>query len=231
MKVLMIGIEDQVVNDMTFCLRVRYPEIEVITSEDGQSGLEILESDTSDIVILGSSIADMKIKEMISNVRESNDTVLIVLSDGHSEVRLAEYLEAGADDCITAKFSPIEFLARIAALLRRIQGTSFKPERIVAIGGDRLSVNLSTREVLCSGKSIHLTPTEFGLLCELIKNAGKILPQQVLTERLRGPDYEIDQTFIKKYIHRLRSKIENEPTKPQLIINERGMGYKLVKNV
>ena len=231
MKVLMIGIEDQVVNDMTFCLRVRYPEIEVITSEDGQSGLEILESDTSDIVILGSSIADMKIKEMISNVRESNDTVLIVLSDGHSEVRLAEYLEAGADDCITAKFSPIEFLARIAALLRRIQGTSFKPERIVAIGGDRLSVNLSTREVLCSGKSIHLTPTEFGLLCELIKNAGKILPQQVLTERLRGPDYETDQTFIKKYIHRLRCKIENEPTNPQLIINERGMGYKLVNNV
>ena len=229
MKILIINGEEQLVKDITFCLQVRYPDIAIITSREGLPGLDILEHELPNVVFLGSSLPDVSILDMIKKIRELSDVALFVMSEGQNELRQAELLEAGVDEFINKQFSPIEFLAKVTSLLRRTYGLGFKQQRTFSIG-DRLSINFSTREVLCSGKNLHLTRTEFNLLSELVRNEGNVLTHRMLLEKIWGSEYSDEPSFLKKYIYRLRSKIEYDSTNPQMIMNERGVGYRFVKN-
>ncbi len=230
MKALVISNEKQVIKDVAFCLQVRYPDIIVLTVAQGQQGIEILETESPDIVLLGSSLPDISIIDLITKIREFSDVALIVLSEGQTELERAEQLEVGADEYTIKPFSPIEFLAKVSALLRRTKGLGFKRQRIVSIGNN-LSINFATREVFCSGERQHLTPTEYHLLSELVKNEGNVLTNSILLEKIWGSEYVDDCSFVKKYVHRLRAKIEPDASNPQMIINERGVGYRFIKIV
>ena len=142
----------------------------------------------------------------------------------------ARCLEAGADEYVIKPFSPIELLARVRALLRRTKGVGFKPERLVSIGRE-LTINFTTREVSLSGKRVKLTPIEYHLLSELVRNNGRVLTHSTLLEKVWGSEYTDEYSFVKKYIYRLRSKLEPDASKPQMLLTERGIGYKFVKPV
>jgi two-component system KDP operon response regulator KdpE len=157
-----------------------------------------------------SSLSDMDVLEFVGKIREISDIPLIILSESETDLDRARGLEAGADEYVTKPFSPIELLARVRALLRRTQGLNFKPERVVSLGGE-ITIDLTTREVFLSGRRVKLTPIEYHLLLELIRNDGRVLTHNRLLQKVWGSKYTSDYSFIKKYIYRLRSSLSKMP--------------------
>jgi len=224
-KVLVIEDNQQVVRDISFCLQVRYPEVIVVSVVDGSKGIEMVETESPDLVMVDSSLPSMNTLDLVNEIREFSDVPLIILCDVETDMDRARDLEAGADDCVAKPFSPIELLARVRALLRRTQGVGFSPERSISIGGE-LTINFATHEVFLSGERVQLTPIEFHLLSELVRNNGRVLTHSLLLEKVWGSEYANDYSFVKKYIYRLRSKLEYDSSKPQMLLTERGIGYK-----
>jgi two-component system KDP operon response regulator KdpE len=209
---------------------MRYPELVSVSVEDGQRGIEMIETESPDIVIASSSLPDIGNIEFLTKVREFSDVPIIIASETGTDMDRARGLEAGADEYVTKPLNPIEFLAITNALLRRTTGIGFKPERTTSIQGE-LTINFTTHEVHRCGKQVHLTPIEYNLLAELVRNSGRIITQRTLLEKVWGSEYADDINFLKKYIYRLRSKLEREPGKPQMLITERGLGYKFIKPI
>ena len=227
MKVLLLEYNQQVVRDISFCLQIRYPEVSVVSAAEWPTGIDMMETEMPDLVMIDTSLPDTDTLDLIRKIREFSDVPLIILSNTETDMDIAKSLEAGADECIAIPFSPIELLARVKALLRRTQGLGFQPERSVSIGGE-LTINFSTHEVFLSGKLVKLTPIEFNMLSELVRNKGKVLTHRSLLEKVWSSDYTNDYSFVKKYIYRLRSKLEPDARRPQMLLMERGIGYKFV---
>ena len=231
MKVLVVGDNQQVVRDVSFCLQLRYPEVVVVSVGEERKGLEMIETESPDLVMVDSSLPDIDTLDWVSKIREFSDVPLIILCEAETDMDRARGLEAGADEYVNKLFNPIELLARIRALFRRTQGFDFKPERFISMGGE-LTINNDTHEVLLSaGKRVKLTPIEYHLLSELVRNEGKVLTHSALLEKLWGSEDICDQSYVKKYIYRLRSKLENDAGKPQMLLTERGIGYKFVRTI
>jgi DNA-binding response OmpR family regulator len=229
MKVLIIEEDNQIVNNVAFCLAVRYPEVVTVASERWQQAKELIETELPDLIIVSSSLPEINITELIKQIRECFDDPLLALIESESDIDRAMVLEAGADDYIHRPFSPIELVARVTALLRRTRGLGFKRDRILSAGA--LTINLSTRDVSLSGRPVRLTPREYSLLTELARNEGRVLPNNLLLEKVWGSEYSGDYAFIKKYIYRLRCKLEPDPENPCMLLNERGIGYRFIRPV
>jgi DNA-binding response OmpR family regulator len=228
-KVLIVEDEKRLIKDITFFLAMRYPESVIVSTGKGLEGIEMVETETPDLVMVASSLPDIDILSFISKIRQFSDVPLLILIEGENDVDRAMVLEAGADEYIAKPFNPIELIARVRALLRRTHNDGFKPQNTLSTG--ELTINFSTRKVSLSGKQIKLTPHEYNLLVELVRNEGKVLSHRALLEKVWGSEYIADFTFIKKYVYRLRYKLELDPNKPQMFLCERGIGYKFVKPV
>ncbi len=229
MKILIVEVEKRLIKDIAFCLAVRYPDATIISAANGQEGIEMIETEMPDLAIVASSPPDMDALDFISKTRQFSDVPLLTFTEGESDIDRAMALEAGADDYIPKPFSPIELIARVKALLRRTCGLGFKREQALSAGN--LTINFGTREVSLHGRRVKLTPLEYGLLVELARNEGRVLPHRVLLEKVWGSEYIADYTFVKKYIYRLRSKLEPDPDNPQMFLCERGIGYRFIKPV
>lgn len=229
MKVLVIEDKKQVVKDVSFCLEVRYAGVEVISVAEGHKGMDMVETESPDLVLVDSSLPDIDILDLVTKIRDFSDVPLIILCDKESDLDRAKGLEAGADEYVNKPFSAIELLARVNALLRRTKGLGFRPDRQVSLG-NALIVNFATREVSISGKPIKLTPIEYKLLSLLVRNEGKVLTNRTLLEKVWGSEYINDISFVKKYIYRLRAKLEKDASNPQMLLNERGIGYRFMRH-
>ena len=229
MKILIVEEEKRLIKDITFCLAVRYPDAIIVSAANGLLGIEMIETEMPDLVLVASSPPDINTLELIDKIRQFSDVPLLTFTQGESDIDRAMALEAGADDYIPKPFSPIELIARVKALLRRTRGLGFKREQAFSAGN--LTINFSTREVSFSGRQVKLTPLEYSLLVELAMNEGRVLPHRVLLEKVWGSEYIADYTFVKKYIYRLRCKLEPDPENPQMFLCERGVGYRFVKPV
>ena len=225
----MLVVEDdrKVIGDISLCLKVRYSEVTIVSAAEGLKGIEMVETESPDLVMVDSSLPDIDALDLIERIREFSDVPLIMLCEVDTDMDRAKGLEAGADEYIIKPFGPIELLAHIRALLRRTQGLGFKPGRLVSIG--ELTINFATHEAFLSGRRVKLTPVEYNLLSELVRNEGRVLTHRVLMEKVWGSEYADECSFIKKYIYRLRSKLESDASKPQMILTERGIGYRFIK--
>lgn len=230
MKVLVVEDKQQVIRDISFCLQIRYPEVSVVSVAEGPKGIEMVETESPDLVMVDSSLPDTDTLNLVSRIREFSNVPLIILSETERDMDRARSLEMGADECVTKPFNPIELLARVRALLRRTQGVGFKPERLISFSG-KLTINFTTREVFLSGKRVKLTPIEYYLLSELVRNEGRVLTHGTLLERVWGSEDGVDYNSVKKYIYRLRSKLEPDASKPQMLLTERGIGYRFVRPI
>jgi DNA-binding response OmpR family regulator len=230
LKVLIIDSNPRTVKDITFCLEIRYPATSYLSARLGGKGIELIESEAPELVVLGSSLPDMDVPKFIRATREFSEVALIVLCENLSDIDVAGCLEAGADDAIIMPFSPIDFLARVKGLLRRTQGLGFSSERSLSVTGD-LTINFATREVFLSSRKVKLTPTEYRLLSELVRNEGRVVTHRTLLEKAWGPEYTLDQGFLKKYIFRLRKKLEPDTSQPRILLSERSIGYRFMRPV
>ncbi len=228
MKVLIIEKDRQAVKNIAFCLAVRYPDVVTVSAPRWQQGMEMIEAELPDLLIVSSSPPEVT-TDIIREIRRSFDIPLLTLIEGENDIDRAMALEAGADDYIPRPFSPIELVARVTALLRRTRGFGFRHDHTFTAG--ELTINFSTHSVSLGDRQIKLTPREYGLLVELARNEGRVLPHNLLLEKVWGSEYADDRAFIKKYIYRLRAKLEADPENPQMLLSERGVGYRFVRPV
>jgi two-component system KDP operon response regulator KdpE len=194
----------------------------VIEAEDGQAALDRLR-EKPDLVILDLGLPDMQGLELLRTMRTRDEGVpIVVLSSRDDEVAKVQALDLGADDYITKPFGMDELLARIRAALRhqlQVQG-----ERPIFRVGD-LSVDLVRRIVKTGEKEVKLSPKEYELLRLLVQHAGKVLTHRFLLKELWSD--LTDAQYLRVYVRQLRQKIEADPQRPQYLLTETGIGYRL----
>jgi len=197
---------------------------EIREAANGQEGIEKAADFMADIVLLDLTLPDMDGLEVIRNLREWLSTPIIVLSVKEQEDDKIAALDAGADDYITKPFRMGELLARVRAAFRHIANP--QDDTILIIGN--LAIDFSRRRVTVGGSEVKLTPTEYELLKALAINAGCILTHPQLMRTVWGPLHEEDVRYLRVYIGQLRHKIEADPSQPEHIITEPGVGYRLL---
>jgi DNA-binding response OmpR family regulator len=172
---------------------------------------------------------DMDGWTVCERLRELSDVPIIFVTAIGKEADIIRGLEMGADDYLVKPFSPRELVARIEAVLRRTERGDAAIESRVYRNGP-LSVNTENREVRLNGELVELTPIEFKLLSTFIRNEDKVLTHRFLLSQVWGPAYEEERQYLKLYVWYLRQKIEVDPADPKLVVTERGVGYRLIRN-
>jgi two-component system KDP operon response regulator KdpE len=195
---------------------------QILEAPNGKTALELL-SETPDLIILDLGLPDTQGHELLRTIRTRNDSVpIVVLSSREDEAGKVQALDFGADDYVTKPFGMYELLARIRAALRHQLQT--QGERPIFRVGD-LSVDLVRRIVKLGDKDVKLSPKEYDLLRVLVQHAGKVLTHKYLLGELW--DELTDAQYLRVYVRQLRQKIETDPERPQYILTETGIGYRL----
>lgn len=224
MKVLLIEDDREIVEAIVLAFQIRWPEAKVISTRLGNKGVELVECEAPDIVILDLGLPDINGFEVLRQIRLFSRVPTIILTVRSDEADIVKGLEWGADDYITKPFRQLEFLARVKALIRR---QSPSEEEILVRG--LLRLDATTGELDSAGKKIALTITESRILNYLMKNAGHVVTHSSLAETVWGDDYPGATDSLKVHIRRLREKIEADPSNPQLILTKTGVGYFLAR--
>ncbi len=198
----------------------------VLEAATGEETLAVTVSGRPDIIILDLGLPDMDGVEVTRRLREWTQIPIIVVSVRDREEDKIAALDAGADDYLTKPFSAGELMARLRVALRHTALPESEP--VYRAGG--LMVDLARRDVNVGGKPVTLTPTEYDILRILIHHAGKVLTHQQLVKAVWGTSYEADAHLLRVNISNLRRKIEADPTRPQSIVTEPGVGYRLKAN-
>jgi DNA-binding response OmpR family regulator len=228
MKVVIIEDDPEIVEAVSLCLDLRWSGVEVLSASEGLIGIELVEKEFPDIVILDIGLPDIDGFEVCRRLRLSSDVPIVILTVKDQEFDRVRGLELGADDYITKPFSHVELLARVKAVLRRSTIPKLeKTDELLVIG--KIRIDPTTRGVRMDGKEVKLTTTEYNLLHLLAKNAGQAMPYRVLLEKVWGSEYIDSTDYLKVYIQRLRLKLGDDPQKPELILSEGGVGYKIAK--
>jgi two-component system KDP operon response regulator KdpE len=222
--VLMVEDDPNIVDLIRANLTVR--GYDTVVSTDGSRALRLLDTESPDIVLLDLMLPAMDGIELCRQIREHSSVGVIVVSARGGERDKVAALHAGADDYMTKPFGIEELLARITATLRRTRPAPAPADvsPVVELGG--LVVDLAKQRVTRDGARIHLTPTEFALLRELVVERGKLLSHAHLLRRVWGPGYETETEYLRVYVRRLRAKLEVEG-QPALIVTQPRAGYRL----
>ncbi len=221
-KVLVVDDEPQIVRALRINLSAR--GYEVLTAHDGATALRLAADAKPDVVVLDLGLPDMDGTDVIAGLRGWTTLPIIVLSARIDSADKVDALDAGADDYVTKPFGMDEFLARLRAAVRRSAGSGSEDEPTVRTAS--FTVDLAAKRVLKDGAEVHLTPTEWGLLEVLARNAGKLVAQKQLLRDVWGPAYERETHYLRVYLAQLRRKLEPEPARPRHLLTEPGMGYR-----
>jgi two-component system KDP operon response regulator KdpE len=198
---------------------------EVLEVQDGREAIRKVQEELPSLVLLDVMMPNMNGFETLREIRKFSNVPVIMLTVQASETDKVHGLELGADDYITKPFSHRELVSRIRAVLRRSQMPPHSDQRLIRVD-DRLSIDFDRREVVVNGRSIKLRPTEYRLLYHLVNNAGRLLTHETLLTKVWGREYRDDTQLLRLYITYLRQKIEEDPSHPKYILNERGIGYR-----
>ncbi len=200
-------------------------QIDLVVANDGQQALDLVEAESPDVVILDVMMPQLDGFEVCREIRKKRDTPIIMLTAKDDEIDRVLGLELGADDYVTKPFSPRELVARIRAILRRIQPRDkTEDEAVHVLTFDQLSIDIDKREVTASGEKITFRPKEFDLLVHLAKSPGSVFTREQLLEQVWGYDYFGDVRTIDVHIKKVRQRLSNLPA--ECIHTVWGVGYK-----
>lgn len=219
-KVLLVDDEAGVVEMLAYNLR--RAGFHVITAADGLEALRQVQAGQPDIIILDLMLPELDGLSVCRHLRQISDVPILMLTARAGEMDKIVGLESGADDYMTKPFSLGELQARIRALLRR---TNARVNAEDLRSGD-LHLNLVSRRATLGGRELLLSPREFSLLAELMRQRGAVLSRDLLLQRIWGEDFFGDTRTVDVHIRWLREKIETDPANPTRIITVRGIGYR-----
>ena len=220
-RVLVVDDERSIRRFLQASLSGQYKVLEAAT---GEEALAKTIAGHPDAILLDLGLPDIDGIEVTRRLREWTQIPIIVVSVRDREVDKVTALDLGADDYLTKPFSAVELKARLRAALRHSTSPEYKPVYHVK----NLMVNLSRRIVQVNGKAVDLTPTEYNILRELVQHSGKVITHQQLIHAVWGQDSNADLHLLRVNISNLRHKIEANPTRPDHILTEAGIGYRLI---
>lgn len=221
--VLVIDDETQIRRLLRVCLEANGYRVEEAAT--GQDGIAQAAQRHPDVVILDLGLPDKDGVTVLDRLREWSRVPVVVLSVRDREEDKIAALDHGADDYVTKPFRTGELLARLRVALRHAQPA---PEMTV-FRNDQLEVDLAARVVKLKGREVRLTATEYSLLRLLVQHAGKVLTHRQILREVWGPNAVAQTHYLRVYIAHLREKLETEPARPQLILTEPGVGYRLLE--
>ena len=234
-KVRILCVEDDAQMRAFLLAQLKARNFQVQAVRDGAQAIDLAAIFEPQLILLDLSLPTLDGLSFLRRLREWSSAPVIVLSAHDEELVKIKALDQGADDYLTKPFSLNELLARVRVALRRADetarlrsgaGSSDTQRPVYRRGGDKgLVVDFAHRLVRSGGKEIHLTPTEYDLLCELSRNPGKVLTHRELLQRVWGPDYSAENTYLRTFIRHLRRKLEPDPAQPRFLLNELGVGY------
>ncbi len=190
--------------------------------ERGEDAIAQINNSLPDLVLLDLNLPDISGIDVLRSVRMHSFLPMIVLSGFGRNKDRVNALEAGADDYMSKPFSPEELIARVKALLRRVEWTP-KPETHLRVR--ELELDMPRRQATVRDDKLHLTPIEYGILVLLMKNAGQIVSHDELLQSVWGDQYQSDYSVLRVNISRLRQKLEDNPRRPVYIVTAPGEGY------
>ena len=196
------------------------------TAYDGEEALRAFNEKGPDLIILDLMLPKLSGIEVTKKIRSTSTVPIIMLTAKASEADRVVGLELGADDYVVKPFSPRELVARVRAVLRRIDGETGASERMVS---GKMEIDLRSREVAVDGKPIELTPTEFDLLSYLAHHPGQVFTRLQLLREVQGYTYDAFARTIDTHVKNLRHKIEEDPKAPKYILTVHGVGYRFTR--
>ncbi|UCH87621.1 MAG: response regulator transcription factor [Dehalococcoidia bacterium] len=227
MKVLIVDDDPDVVEALTLAFDLLQPQCAVFEAHSGESAVKIFYRERPDLVVLDIMLPDMDGYQVLHRIRHVSDVPVIMLTVKEEEIDKVRALGIGADDYIVKPFGVLELLARIKAIQRRLGMRPEVTESAPLVCGD-LRIDLVERQVSVADREVKLTPTEYGVLVCLARDAGRVVTSKTLLTSVWGPEYGDDLNCLKVCIQRLRGKLEKDHSRRGYIVTERGVGYRLV---
>jgi two-component system KDP operon response regulator KdpE len=223
-RILVIDDDRELAEMLQTQLELRNHKVAMALS--GPEGLRKAYKTRPDLIILDVMMPGMSGWEVCVRLRELSTVPIIMLTACIHEKDVVKGLQLGVDDYVRKPFSARELEARIQAVLRRYDTDKTRASRTPFYSNGYLSVDFDRRLVKIQGRNVDLSPTEFKLLCCLVRNEGRVLPHRYLLTEVWGPDYGDEVDYVKLYIRYLRRKIEEDPSTPEHILTEWGVGYR-----
>jgi two-component system KDP operon response regulator KdpE len=227
MRILVVDDEPDVVESVRLGFTLQWREVDVIGANTGEAALDVVEHERPDIVLLDIGLPDMDGFEVLRQIRAFSDVPVVMLTAHDDSMDKVKGLELGADDYVTKPFNHLELMARVKAVLRRLDMPAPASRSPSFRSGD-LEVDFARQEARLRGERLDLTPTEYKLLYHLVRNAGHVLQHGTLLAKVWGREYVDEVDYIRVYIRRLRDKLGDDPDNPRYIRTERGLGYRFV---
>jgi two-component system response regulator RegX3 len=201
----------------------------VYVADNGKDGLALAERMRPALVVLDLMLPDVPGEKVCRQIRSRSDVPVLMLTAKASEEERVEGLLLGADDYLVKPFSPRELVARVRAILRRVQGPSTPLVPVLTFDEGRLEIDTVEHRVRSQGTEIDLTPNEYKLLTALAAYPGRVYSRLELVNQVQGYDYDGYERTIDVHVKNLRKKIEPEPQHPRYIETVVGVGYRLAK--
>ena len=224
MKLLIADDDPQLVRALRITLAAH--GYDVIAASDGAEAVTLAAQSHPDIILLDLGMPRLDGMEVIHALRGWTRAPIIVVSGRTGSADKIDALDAGADDFVTKPFQVDELLARLRALARRVTPAGEATDSVVRFGD--VVVDLAATLVTRGGSPVHLTPTEWRMLEHLCRHPGALVTRLKLLREIWGSDQVTDSGYLRLYMSQLRKKLEREPSRPEHLLTEAGMGYRLV---
>jgi len=208
-------------------LNLEQDGFKVISAYNGTEALEQVRRQLPNLVLLDVMMPDIDGFEVLQKIRLASTVPVIMLTAKGEEDDRIKGLELGADDYVTKPFSPRELVSRVKAVLRRTDAFSGDEKNVIEVD-EWLKLDFNRRKIWVGGELIQLRPTEYRLLYHLVQNAGWVVTHDQLLIKVWGYEYRDEPHYVRLYINYLRKKIEKDPSNPEYILTERGVGYRFI---
>ena len=227
MRILVVDDEPDVVESVQLGFTLQWREVEVLGAGTGEEALDIVEHRHPDIVLLDVGLPDMDGFAVLREIRAFSDVPVVMLTARDDAMDKVKGLELGADDYVTKPFNHLELMARVKAVLRRLDMPA-PSSRAPSFKSADLEVDFALHEARLRGERMDLTPTEYKLLYHLVRNAGHVLQHGTLLAKVWGREYIDEVDYVRVYVRRLREKLGDDPEHPRYIQTERRLGYRFL---
>jgi two-component system KDP operon response regulator KdpE len=227
MRILVVDDEPDVVESVRLGFMLQWRDVDVLGAGEGEAALDVVEREHPDIVLLDVGLPGIDGYEVLRQIRAFSDVPVVMLTARDDAMDKVKGLELGADDYVTKPFNHLELMARVKAVLRRLEMPA-PASRVPSFKSGDLEVDFAKQEARLDGTRLDLTPTEYKLLYHLVRNAGHILEHGTLLAKVWGREYVDEVDYIRVYIRRLRDKLGDSSDSPRYIQTERGLGYRFI---
>ena len=226
-KPLILVVEDDTAVRNLITTTLKAHDYRYLTAANGESAVLEASSHNPDVILLDLGLPDLDGVEVIRRVRSWSNLPIIVISARSEDTDKIDALDAGADDYLTKPFSVEELLARLRVTQRRLDAQSGAVNADAVFTNGKLKVDYAAGCAFLDGKELHLTPSEYKLLCLFLRSPGQVLTKETILNALWDCEGNyVDTNTLTVYIRRLRLKVEDDPGSPQRLVTVRGMGYR-----